>query len=811
MSSRSEVLLLACLTVLLAAPAAAQAPNEHCYLAAAVANGEPAFIGDNSGAEESDALEATCLLDTNYDVWFLYSASCSGLATVDTFGSAQVDPALSAYHDCDSLDFACNDDAGDSLQASLTFPVQAGQFYFIRLASHAAPGAYRLNIACLPIPANDTCATPAPLGVGPVATSGDNTLAASDGLPPGCQPSAGADVWYSYIAPCTGLTTIDTLGSAQADPVLTIYDTCGGAELACNDDLAPFDGEYQSRVIFPAVSGQTYLVRLASYGAPGPYQLNVACLGSPGNDDCSGAATVAAGTAAASGDNSLAGPDLLEVACAPTDYDVWFEYSSCGGIVSIDTVGSAQLDPVLSVYDACGGAELACNDDGPFGDYQSRLQLLTTPGQTLRIRLASRAAPGPYQLNISCLAPPANDDCGTPLAVAVGSPAAAGDNSLAGPDAAEAPCQPDSDSDVWFLYTAAEDGVVTVDTLGSGQPDTVLSVHSACDGAELACNDDQEGTLLARVTFVCQAGESYLIRLASYAAPGPYRLNIALLAAPSNQTCGAAIVLSEGQPAAVGDNSLAADDVTAATCIESGRHAVWYDYTAGCPGQLTIDTLGSAQRDTVITLYDECGGVEVACGDDTDGAQQAIVSFAADVGQRVLIRVSSGAAPGPFQLNIRCEPNRAPTVFINAPLDGAAVRPGDGVYFAGTAGDAEDGELSDLLEWTSDLDGVIGQGRTFTRQLSRGVHRIEARVSDSYGELAAASATLKVFIRGDANCDGLFNNFDIDPFVFAMVFPQDYPAAYNGCPIETADINGDLLVNMFDVDPFVNCILNGCP
>lgn len=60
---------------------------------------------------------------------------------------------------------------------------------------------------------------------------------------------------------------------------------------------------------------------------------------------------------------------------------------------------------------------------------------------------------------------------------------------------------------------------------------------------------------------------------------------------------------------------------------------------------------------------------------------------------------------------------------------------------------------------------------------------------------------------GDLNCDGLINNFDIDPFVLAILNAADYSAAYPGCDRANADVNLDDLVNNFDIDPFVALIL----
>jgi hypothetical protein len=65
------------------------------------------------------------------------------------------------------------------------------------------------------------------------------------------------------------------------------------------------------------------------------------------------------------------------------------------------------------------------------------------------------------------------------------------------------------------------------------------------------------------------------------------------------------------------------------------------------------------------------------------------------------------------------------------------------------------------------------------------------------------------FAPGDMNCDGLVNNFDIDPFVLALSEPDAYRLAYPDCDIMNADVNNDGLVNNFDIDPFVALISGG--
>ncbi|MBL8878866.1 MAG: immunoglobulin domain-containing protein [Phycisphaerales bacterium] len=72
-------------------------------------------------------------------------------------------------------------------------------------------------------------------------------------------------------------------------------------------------------------------------------------------------------------------------------------------------------------------------------------------------------------------------------------------------------------------------------------------------------------------------------------------------------------------------------------------------------------------------------------------------------------------------------------------------------------------------------------------------------------ESAAAGLTVTGCV-GDLNCDGIVNNFDIDPFTLAVADAAAYEIAYPECDRDNADVNGDGLVNNFDIDPFVELL-----
>lgn len=90
-----------------------------------------------------------------------------------------------------------------------------------------------------------------------------------------------------------------------------------------------------------------------------------------------------------------------------------------------------------------------------------------------------------------------------------------------------------SSADVWYSFTPAFDGPLTVTTCGSSF-DTVLSVHTSCPGDtdnELACNDNNdecgEGSPHSSLTVPLTAGNTCLIRVAGHDGErGDFVLNV---------------------------------------------------------------------------------------------------------------------------------------------------------------------------------------------------------------------------------------------------------------------------------------------
>lgn len=61
---------------------------------------------------------------------------------------------------------------------------------------------------------------------------------------------------------------------------------------------------------------------------------------------------------------------------------------------------------------------------------------------------------------------------------------------------------------------------------------------------------------------------------------------------------------------------------------------------------------------------------------------------------------------------------------------------------------------------------------------------------------------------GDLNCDGFVNNFDIDPFVLALIDAGAYAAAYPSCLRINGDADLSGALDNFDIDPFVALLVH---
>jgi len=97
-----------------------------------------------------------------------------------------------------------------------------------------------------------------------------------------------------------------------------------------------------------------------------------------------------------------------------------------------------------------------------------------------------------------------------------------------------------------------------------------------------------------------------------------------------------------------------------------------------------------------------------------------------------------------INLSINEPINNLPTLTINAPGDFASFDADDVIIFMAAADDAEDGDISQNIQWHSNIDGVFGSGANLSAILTAGAHVITASVVDSQNAADQMSINLTV-------------------------------------------------------------------
>ena len=100
-------------------------------------------------------------------------------------------------------------------------------------------------------------------------------VGANDDQSPSCSFGGGEDLTYRFTAPVAGTYVFDTIGTDPLDTTLSVLDACGGAEVACDDDITQ-GRDLDSVVGRELAAGQSVIIVVDSYDeASGEYVLNI--------------------------------------------------------------------------------------------------------------------------------------------------------------------------------------------------------------------------------------------------------------------------------------------------------------------------------------------------------------------------------------------------------------------------------------------------------------------------------------------------------------------------------------------------------
>jgi hypothetical protein len=559
--------------------------NDNCSTATPLSGPFPIVAsGTLAGATaESNPLVTAASAPTNgmssrRGVWY----SVAGTGNTMTAGLCATAPAFDSVllvfaGTCDGLTvIATGDDNGPACtgtQASAAWCSQLGANYLIWVAPFAT-GAAAQPLITLTVSDGAPCTTALPAticsgvagpyteaeaGYGPHTNDGCSSSPNrfTDIAEPGPTPVVirgtargmigNRDVdYYRFLATASGpiQMTLDTLGSQAQAQLHTL--SAGGA---CPSTLVPgvLTPIFVTRcatgiqtVSGNVTAGQWYAILVVGgvgiqqtpaatvFGGQMPggttyqYALSVSIGAPPANDLCANA-TPLTGTSVAG--STLTATNDGTSSCDATGDDVWYSFTAGAdaGTLNLNTCG-ASIDTVISVYDACGGVELACNDDcggTPCTGPGSCLSVPVAANASVRIRVSDKGGPGgSFTLNWTfTVPPPANDECATATPISGNGPFAF-DNRFATPitPIVDLCGTRDAGRDVWFAWTSQGAGPVTIDTCtGAGSWDSVIAVYTGtCSPlTQIACNDDSCG-LMSSLTFNADCTTTYYIRIASW-------------------------------------------------------------------------------------------------------------------------------------------------------------------------------------------------------------------------------------------------------------------------------------------------------
>eukprot|EP00179_Madagascaria_erythrocladioides_P025230 CAMPEP_0198335536 /NCGR_PEP_ID=MMETSP1450-20131203/20379_1 /TAXON_ID=753684 ORGANISM="Madagascaria erythrocladiodes, Strain CCMP3234" /NCGR_SAMPLE_ID=MMETSP1450 /ASSEMBLY_ACC=CAM_ASM_001115 /LENGTH=482 /DNA_ID=CAMNT_0044040209 /DNA_START=47 /DNA_END=1492 /DNA_ORIENTATION=- len=401
------------------------------------------FAVSNDGATTSTFASSACTGITN-DVWFRWTATCNGEMTLSTCEfEDDIDTELAVYTACsgsvNELTNSCDDVGGCGRRERHTLTAELGKQYYFRLGIHEGTSRsvfynQRLVVDCIAAtarPENDECdGAMSLLGSSPfrISNTGASTCRSCDTA--SC--TMFDDVWFSWIATCTGIASIDTC-RFDIDTELGVYRSCTTPLSPINrvcDDVGLCGNKEEVRI--PVTEGEELYVRVGSHVYGGTFvdaPLQITCSPAVGNDECIGAAELQGPGPhyTVSNTGSTTCTSCNDTQCHIIN-DVWYSWTApCAGKAIVSTCDfDEDVDTALGVYSSCEQSTRvngACDDIGNCEHAHEIIALPVDEGQKLLIRLGSSPFEGRGKriveepLYVKCIQPTGNDECvvATPL------------------------------------------------------------------------------------------------------------------------------------------------------------------------------------------------------------------------------------------------------------------------------------------------------------------------------------------------------------------------------------------------------------
>jgi len=320
-----------------------------------------------------NATESTpaCSGTVSTDVWYYFTANSEG-TRIYMPSQSGLDVAFEIYDACGGSSIVCVDNNSTNVsECYYNYNFIIGQTYYVKVFLYNqsfTDASFEIAVIDIPAAPNDECIDavnliPQVLNATNFTTS---NLGGATESTSACSGSISTDVWFSFTANSPG-NLIKLQPESGLDLVFQLYDSCGGTSLMCIDSNGVNFSEAMYSTFFTV--GQTYYIKVYlkdQYTYDAPIHIAVIDIPTPANDVCTSSVDIPVHdeTHVVYVAGNLGGALESMAPCeGSTGADVWFSFTAVSSTATIRTTAESGFDPVLQIFDSCGGASIACVDN----------------------------------------------------------------------------------------------------------------------------------------------------------------------------------------------------------------------------------------------------------------------------------------------------------------------------------------------------------------------------------------------------------------------------------------------------------------
>ena len=685
-------------------PDAANLPSsDRCAAAAKITltAGKAVVKGDTSGATNEFGDKVECgnspkLAGPQVYYQVALTEGQTYLVTLQTLGwsgylyivrGTSCDP-LKISAACSGADGATAGSWGET--AEIQFQPGATDTYVIAVDSALADwkGPFVLSIVTATPPANDTCATAAPLTLknGAATAKGDTVLATDTvNLPAsGCtqNPTGGPDVFYNVQLIEGSRYLVALAGPSSFNRALYVLTSCSSPAWSCGQgaDSSTTDTE---EVLLTAPTSGEYIIGVdgRSSSDRGSFTLAVTEVAKPANETCKTATVLAlsGGKVSIKGDTTHAADDvqLTFQDCGIWDTqgpDLFYRVKVEQGKHYSFAVTQSTFNHELYLFGDCTDVKGSCNTAIGVTREGSLLRLI--PHKTMEVFIGvdgTKAADrGAFTLTVTEVTKPGNDTCAAaaPVTLTGGAVSVSGDTTLATGtvDLPATGCTGHGTPgpDVFFQIDLVKDKTYKVQLANSGVYHS-LFIFTSCGDPAATC---AKGTMMsssASILFTPPKSRTYLIGIDGTTAPSKGSFSLEITEMQSNDSCGAAqpLSLSSAGVAKVSGDLAAATDGHSAnlskTCMlyTTPGPDLFYVLATQAKKSYSVTVTPSATLEPVVYSFTSCGdpgGTCLACAQGAGAGKPGTITFSTPGASTVYIAVDTAGSwkvgSGTFALEV---------------------------------------------------------------------------------------------------------------------------------------------------------------